>query len=60
MVGNAASSLAGNAAAAGLKTYIFVPSRAPKGKVAQLRYRHIVLSRRAARVSFVSFVLIYA
>ena len=32
--GNAASSLAGNAA--GLKTYIFVPSRAPKGKVAQL------------------------
>ena len=35
--GNAASSLAGNAAAAGLSTYIFVPSRAPKGKVAQLR-----------------------
>lgn len=35
--GNAASSLAGNAAAAGFKTYIFVPSRAPKGKVAQLR-----------------------
>ena len=35
--GNAASSLAGNAAAAGLKTYIFVPSRAPKGKVAQLQ-----------------------
>ena len=34
--GNAASSLAGNATAAGLKTYIFVPSRAPKGKVAQL------------------------
>ena len=34
--GNAASSLAGNAAAAGLKTYMFVPSRAPKGKVAQL------------------------
>ena len=34
--GNEASSLAGNAAAAGLKTYIFVPSRAPKGKVAQL------------------------
>jgi threonine synthase len=34
--GNAASSLAGNAAAAGLKTYIFVPSRAPKGKIAQL------------------------
>ena len=35
--GNAASSLAGNAAAAGFETYIFVPSRAPKGKVAQLR-----------------------
>lgn len=35
--GNAASSLAGNAAAAGFKTYIFVPARAPKGKVAQLR-----------------------
>ena len=34
--GNAASSLAGNAAAAGIKTYIFVPERAPKGKVAQL------------------------
>ena len=34
--GNAASSLAGNAAAAGLHTYIFVPARAPKGKVAQL------------------------
>lgn len=34
--GNAASSLAGNSAAAGLKTYIFVPERAPKGKVAQL------------------------
>ena len=34
--GNAASSLAGNAAKAGLKTYIFVPSRAPKGKIAQL------------------------
>ena len=34
--GNAASSLAGNAAAAGLSAYIFVPSRAPIGKVAQL------------------------
>lgn len=34
--GNAASSLAGNAAAAGLRTCIFVPSRAPKGKLAQL------------------------
>lgn len=34
--GNAASSLAGNAAAAGFQTYIFVPERAPKGKVAQL------------------------
>lgn len=34
--GNAASSLAGNAAAAGLRTFIFVPDRAPKGKIAQL------------------------
>lgn len=34
--GNAASSLAGNAAAKGLKTYIFVPERAPKAKVTQL------------------------
>ena len=34
--GNAASSLAGNAAAAGIPTYIFVPARAPQGKVAQL------------------------
>ena len=34
--GNAASSLAGNAAAAGLETFIFVPERAPRGKVAQL------------------------
>lgn len=34
--GNAASSLAGNAAAAGYKTFIFVPERAPKGKVSQL------------------------
>ena len=34
--GNAASSLAGNAAKAGLRTYIFVPDRAPKGKIAQL------------------------
>lgn len=34
--GNAASSLAGNSAAAGIKTYIFVPGRAPIGKVAQL------------------------
>jgi threonine synthase len=34
--GNAASSLAGNAAAMGLKSFIFVPERAPKGKVAQL------------------------
>ncbi|MEE1195514.1 MAG: threonine synthase [Lachnospiraceae bacterium] len=34
--GNAASSLAGNAAAAGFKSVIFVPERAPKGKVAQL------------------------
>ena len=35
--GNAASSLAGNAAAAGLRSYIFVPALAPRGKVAQLR-----------------------
>lgn len=34
--GNAASSLAGNCAARGFNTYIFVPERAPKGKVAQL------------------------
>ncbi|WP_206812390.1 threonine synthase [Paradesulfitobacterium ferrireducens] len=34
--GNAASSLAGSAAAMGLKTFIFVPGRAPQGKIAQL------------------------
>ncbi|MDD3919977.1 MAG: threonine synthase [Eubacteriales bacterium] len=34
--GNAASSCAGNAARMGVKTVIFVPERAPKGKVAQL------------------------
>jgi threonine synthase len=34
--GNAASSLAGNAAAMGLKSFIFVPERAPQGKVTQL------------------------
>ncbi|MEW6661597.1 MAG: threonine synthase [Bacillota bacterium] len=34
--GNAASSLAGNAAAVGMQAYIFVPARAPQGKVAQL------------------------
>ena len=34
--GNAASSLAGNAAAEGLKSVIFVPKRAPLGKIAQL------------------------
>jgi threonine synthase len=34
--GNAASSLAGNAAALGLKSFIFVPERAPLGKVTQL------------------------
>ncbi len=34
--GNAASSLAGNAAPVGFKTYIFVPERAPRGKLAQL------------------------
>ncbi len=34
--GNAASSLAGNAAKVGLNTVIFVPKRAPSGKTAQL------------------------
>lgn len=34
--GNAASSLAGNAARVGIKTVIFVPKRAPVGKLAQL------------------------
>ncbi|MBQ3131441.1 MAG: threonine synthase [Clostridia bacterium] len=34
--GNAASSCAGNAARMGIKTVIFVPSRAPEGKLAQL------------------------
>lgn len=34
--GNAASSLAGMAAAAGLPSFIFVPERAPEAKVAQL------------------------
>jgi threonine synthase len=34
--GNAASSLAGGAAAMGLKSFIFVPERAPRGKLAQL------------------------
>lgn len=34
--GNAASSLAGFAAVAGLPSYIFVPESAPEGKVAQL------------------------
>lgn len=34
--GNAASSLAGNAARMGLKTVIFVPARAPVGKLTQL------------------------
>ncbi|MBN2540857.1 MAG: threonine synthase [Bacilli bacterium] len=35
--GNAASSLAGNAAKMGLKTVIFVPERAPLGKLLQLK-----------------------
>ncbi|MDR0877756.1 MAG: threonine synthase [Treponema sp.] len=34
--GNAASSLAGNAAALGLRSFIFVPERAPIGKLTQL------------------------
>ena len=35
--GNAASSLAGNAASVGIKSVIFVPGRAPIGKVSQLK-----------------------
>lgn len=35
--GNAASSLAGNAASVGIQTVIFVPGRAPAGKVSQLK-----------------------
>lgn len=35
--GNAASSLAGNAAKLGLQTVIFVPKRIPKGKLTQLQ-----------------------
>lgn len=35
--GNAASSLAGHAALAGLPAYIFVPSKAPEPKIAQLQ-----------------------
>ncbi|NLC77671.1 MAG: threonine synthase [Clostridia bacterium] len=35
--GNAASSLAGNAASVGMRTCIFVPGRAPQGKIAQLQ-----------------------
>jgi len=34
--GNAASSLAGFSASIGMKTFIFVPKRAPKAKIAQL------------------------
>lgn len=34
--GNAASSLAGSAASVGMEAHIFVPARAPEGKVAQL------------------------
>ena len=34
--GNAASSLSGFAAAAGIKTYIFVPKTAPEAKITQL------------------------
>ena len=34
--GNAASSLAGNAASLGFKSFIFVPERAPAGKLTQL------------------------
>lgn len=43
--GNAASSLAANAARMGLKTYIFVPKRAPVGKLAQLQIygSHVIM-----------------
>ncbi len=44
--GNAASSLAGNAARLGLRTVIFVPSRAPKGKLSQL----VAFGARVVRV----------
>jgi len=43
--GNAASSLAGNAAAGGMQAVIFVPRRAPAGKLAQLQiYGALVIS----------------
>lgn len=43
--GNAASSLAANAARMGLKTVIFVPKRAPVGKLAQLQIygAHVIM-----------------
>ena len=43
--GNAASSLAASAARMGLKTYIFVPKRAPVGKLAQLQIygAHVIM-----------------
>lgn len=52
--GNAASSLAGNAAAAGFPTYIFVPSRAPKGKVSQLMIfgAHVISARGSYEDTF--------
>ncbi|MCR4964009.1 MAG: threonine synthase [Firmicutes bacterium] len=44
--GNAASSLAGAAASMGLRSYIFVPQRAPMGKIAQL----LIFGARVMRV----------
>ncbi len=44
--GNAASSLAGLSAAVGLKSYIFVPERAPEPKIAQL----LIFGARVFRV----------
>lgn len=43
--GNAASSLAGNAARCGCRSVIFVPKRAPMGKLAQLIYFGATLVR---------------
>jgi threonine synthase len=43
--GNAAASLAGLSAAAGLKAYIFIPSKAPAAKIAQLMiYNAMILA----------------
>ncbi|MCE5236206.1 MAG: threonine synthase [Clostridiaceae bacterium] len=52
--GNAASSCAGNAARMGLKTVIFVPERAPEGKLAQLLIfgAHVVSVKGDYRATF--------